>query len=67
MFSPGDLVKTKLATHNGIVTRGGALGVIIGWAASSKGRDLWWVMIDGKRSHYYLFDHQLTIVSKVNV
>jgi hypothetical protein len=60
MFNPGDLVKVK-------IPGGEPLGVIIGWAASSKGKDLWWVMIDGKRSHYYLFDHQLEIVSKANV
>lgn len=60
MFNPGDLVKAK-------IIGGEALGVIIGWAASSKGKDLWWVMIDGKRSHYYFFDHQLKIVSNAKV
>ena len=60
MFNPGDLVKAK-------IIGGEALGVVIEWAASRKGMDLWWVMIDGKRSHYYLFDHQLEIISKANV
>tara|TARA_S200002703_G_scaffold110529_1_gene96165 strand:+ start:512 stop:694 length:183 start_codon:yes stop_codon:yes gene_type:complete len=59
MFNPGDLVKAK-------IIGGEALGVVIEWAASRKGMDLWWVMINGKRSQYYFSSDQLTIVSKAN-
>ena len=60
MFNPGDLVKTK-------TPYGEYFGVVVKWAASRSGKDLWWVMVNGELSHYYFHESQLTIVSKVNV
>lgn len=60
MFNPGDLVKVSMPY-------GDVLALIIGWAASSNGMNLWWLNIKGVKSHYYFFDNQLEIVSKVNI
>ena len=60
MVSPGDLVIAK-------TLYGEYFGVVVKWAASQGGKDLWRVMIDGELSHYYFLESQLTIVSKVNV
>jgi len=59
MFSPGDLVKAK-------TPYGEYFGVVVKWAASQGGKDLWRLMINGELSHYYFLESQLTIVSKVN-
>jgi len=59
MFNPGDLVKAK-------TLYGEYFGVVVKWAASRNGEDLWRVMIDGELSHDYFLESHLTIVSKVN-
>ena len=60
MLSPGDLVTAK-------TLYGEYFGVVVKWAASRSGKDLWRLMIDGELSHYYFLESQLKIVSKVNV
>lgn len=60
MFNPGDLVKVKMPYSD-------QLALIVGWAASSNGTNLWWIMVNGKRSQYYFSSDQLEIVSKANV
>ena len=59
MFNPGDLVKAKTPC-------GEYFGVVVKWAASRNGEDLWRLMINGELSHYYFLESHLTIVSKVN-
>jgi hypothetical protein len=59
MFSPGDLVIAK-------TLYGEDLALIVKWAASQGGKNLWRVMIDGELSHDYFLESHLTIVSKVN-
>ena len=60
MFNPGDLVKVKMPY-------GDQLALIVGWAASSNGMDLWWLNIKGVNSNYYFSSDQLEIVSNANV
>jgi hypothetical protein len=59
MFSPGDLVIAK-------TLYGEDLALIVRWAASQGGKNLWRVMIDGELSHDYFPESHLTIVHKVN-
>lgn len=60
MLNPGDLVKAK-------TPYGEYFGVVVKWAASQNGKDLWRLMINGELSHYYFLESQLKIVSKANV